>query len=85
MVTQFPGGFHGLVAANVREIGQHLDSFIVFFLFNEFHCFLLYDKMLLDDWKDRTDERMLEVKKILREVIKEKEGSGLLNFLRAIN
>ena len=42
------------------------------------------DKMLLDDWKDCTDERMLEVKKILREVIREKEGSGLLNFLRAI-
>ena len=50
--------------------------------FREFS--LRADKMLLDDWKDRTDERMLEVKKILREIIKEKEGAGLLNFLSAI-
>ena len=50
--------------------------------FREFS--LRADKMLLDDWKEHNDERMLEVKKILREVIREKEGSGFFDFLREI-
>ncbi len=48
--------------------------------FREFS--LRADKMLLEDWKDRSDERMLEVKKILREVIREKEKSNFLDIFK---
>ena len=40
------------------------------------------DKMLLDDWKDFSDKRMLEVKKIMIEVIKEKENPGLFSIVK---
>ncbi len=48
--------------------------------FREFS--LRADKMLLNDWEDYTDQRMLEVKKILREVIREKEGTKVLDVFK---
>ncbi len=48
--------------------------------FREFS--LRADKVLLNDWEDYTDQRMLEVKKILREVIREKEGTKVLDVLK---